>query len=95
MAADATAFEFPSEGSMENFVKLFEIMSKVLKFEWEPEMVQRLIEKHYLPTDRPLRNCHPRDLLLQVKNYCLFNKLPHQLTDESLDFACENYFSVM
>ncbi len=81
--------------SMENFVKLFEIMSKVLKFEWEPEMVQRLIEKHYLPTDRPLRNCHPRDLLLQVKNYCLFNKLPHQLTDESLDFACENYFSVM
>ncbi len=81
--------------SRENFVKLFEIMSRVMKFDWQPEMVERLIEKHYLPVDRPFRNCQPRDLLLQVRHYCLFNELPHELTDESLDFACDNYFSVM
>ena len=81
--------------SLENFVKLFEIMCKVYKFKWEPEMVQRLIEKHYIPVNRPFRNCHPRDLLLQVKNYCLYQKIPVVLTDEAFDFACENYFSVM
>ena len=81
--------------SIENFVKLFEIMCKIYKFEWKPELIKYLIETHYLPTDRPLRNCHPRDLLLQVTNYCKYLKLEKELTKESLDFACENYFSIM
>lgn len=81
--------------SIENFVKLFEIMCRIYKFEWRPELIKYLIEKHYLPTDRPFRNCHPRDLLLQVVNYCKYLKLDRELTVESLDFACENYFSIM
>ncbi len=81
--------------SIENFVKLFEIMCKIYKFEWRPEMIKYLIEKHYLPTDRPFRNCHPRDLLLQVVNYSKYLKIDRELTRQSLDFACENYFSIM
>ena len=82
--------------SVENFVKLFEIMCvKVFKVQYKPEMVKYLLETHYLPSNRPLRNCHPRDLLLQVKNYCRFLKRPFELSQESLDFACENYFSIM
>ncbi len=81
--------------SVENFVKLFKIMCGVYKFEWRPELIQQLIKKHYLPTNRPLRNCHPRDLLLQVTNYCKYLKRPIELSEEALDFACENYFSIM
>ncbi len=81
--------------SLENFVKLFEIMCKIYKFEWRPQLIKQLIEKHYVPKNRPLRNCHPRDLLLQVRNYCKYLKKPHELTEESLDFACDNYFSIM
>ena len=81
--------------SLENFVKLFEIMCKIYKFDWKPEMIKRLIEKHYLPVDRPFRNCHPRDLLLQIRNYCLYQKKPIELSDEGFDFAAENYFSVV
>jgi predicted ATPase with chaperone activity len=81
--------------SLQNFVKLFEIMCRFYKFEWRPEMIKRLIEKHYLPVERPFRNCHPRDLLLQVKNYCLYLKRPQELSDEAFDFAAENYFSVV
>ena len=81
--------------SIENFVKLFEIMCRIYKFEWRPDMIKYLIEKHYLPTDRPFRNCHPRDLLLQVVNYSKYLKIDRELTCESLDFACENYFSIM
>lgn len=81
--------------SLENFIKLFEIMCGVMKFEYKPAMIKRLIEKHYLPVGRPFRNCHPRDLLLQVKNYCLYLKRPLELTDEAFDFAAENYFSIV
>ena len=81
--------------SIENFVKLFEIMCKIYKFEWRPAMVKYLIEKHYLPNDRPFRNCHPRDLLLQVTNYSKYLKIEPEMTEETLDFACENYFSIM
>jgi hypothetical protein len=82
--------------SVENFVKLFEIMcNKVFKVQYKPELVKYLLETHYLPTNRPLRNCHPRDLLLQVQNYCRYLKRDFELTKEALDFACENYFSIM
>ncbi|MEL7500420.1 MAG: AAA family ATPase [Planctomycetota bacterium] len=84
-----------ADPSVENFVKLFKIMCGIYKFEWRPELIQWLIETHYIPTNRPLRNCHPRDLLLQVTNFCKFLKRPKELTQESLDFACENYFSIM
>ena len=36
-----------------------------------------------------------RDILLQVKYYCQYLSLPVRLTPEAIDFACENYFSVM
>lgn len=82
--------------SIENFVKLFQIMcEKVFKIEYKPELVKYLLETHYLPVDRPLRNCHPRDLILQVKNYTKYLKKPFELSKEALDFACDNYFAIM
>lgn len=81
--------------SVENFVKLFAIMCKVFKIEFRPDLMEYLLEKHYFPTKRPLRNCHPRDLLLQVQNFCKYKRQPVLLTEETLDFACENYFSIM
>ena len=81
--------------STENFVKLFAIMCKAMKVEFKPELIQYLLQTHYFPNNRPLRNCHPRDLLLQVINFCKYNKIPTEMTKETLDFACENYFSVM
>lgn len=79
----------------EDFIKLFEIMCKVVKVPYRDGAVEYLLDKHYLPINRPMRMCQPRDLLLQVKNYCLYNDLQVELKDEYLDFACENYFSVM
>ncbi|MEM0924566.1 MAG: AAA family ATPase [Planctomycetota bacterium] len=78
-----------------DFRKLFEIMCKVTKVPHNPEAIDYLIETHYKPINRPMRMCQPRDLLLQVKNYCLYNDIPIELKKEYFDFACENYFSVM
>lgn len=82
----------PHEG---DFRKLFEIMCQVLKVPHDPGSIDYLIETHYRAVNRPFRNCQPRDLLLQVRNYCLYNNLDIELRKEYLDFACDNYFSVM
>ena len=79
----------------EDFRKLFEIMCKVTKIPYNAAAVDYLIKKHYLAINRPFRNCQPRDLLLQVRNYCLYNDLPIELKNEYFDYAVENYFSVM
>jgi predicted ATPase with chaperone activity len=79
----------------EQFHKLCEIMAPNLGFQYNKAAVDYLIEKHYKPTNRPMRACQPRDLLLQVRNYCNYNNIPKVMTPETFDFACENYFSIM
>lgn len=79
----------------QDFRKLFEIMCKVLKIPYQAEPIEYLIERHYKPVKRPFRNCQPRDLLLQVRNYCLYHDRPVELRNEYFDYAVENYFSIM
>lgn len=84
--------ENPSEKA---FRKLFEIMCPNVGLPYKADVIDYLVEKHYKPTERPFRNCHPRDLLLQIRNYCLYNDTPMELKNDYVDFACENYFSIM
>lgn len=79
----------------EQFHKLCEIMAPNLGFQYNKAAVDYLIEKHYQPINRPMRACQPRDLLLQVRNYCMYHNMPKVMTPEAFDFACENYFSIM
>ncbi len=78
-----------------DFRRLFEIMCKVTKIPYNADAIDYVIKTHYLPVNRPFRNCQPRDLLLQVRNFCLYNDLEVELKNEYFDFACDNYFSVM
>ncbi len=75
--------------------KLFEIMCPRSGLPYTADVIEYLINTHYKPTGRPFRNCHPRDLLLQVRNYCLYHDEPLDLRNDYVDFACENYFSIM
>lgn len=79
----------------EHFIKLFDIMAPKVGLINDPEAIDYLIETHYIPKQRPFRNCQPRDLLLQVRNYCIYRRKPKKVTKEALDFAVDNYFSMM
>jgi len=79
----------------EEFRDLFKMMAPQLGFEYRPEPVDYLIEKHYRRTGRPFRCCHPRDLLLQVRSFCAYKKCPLELTEEYFDTAVDIYFAVM
>jgi DNA-binding PadR family transcriptional regulator len=82
----------PSE---EEFRQLLKIMVPKVGFEYRQESIDHLIEKHYKQAGRPFRNCQPRDLLMQVRNFCFFQGRPLELTKEYFDKAVENYFAVM
>ena len=79
----------------DEFRRLFELMGEKLGVAYRPKAVDYLIAKHYKEAHRPLRFCHPRDLLLQVRNYCQYHGLPAEMTNEHFDRAVENYFAVM
>ena len=55
-------------------------------------MVAYLQRRHYDPVSRPLRACHPRDLLDQVIALCRYRAIEPTITRELIDKACETYF---
>ncbi len=79
----------------DEFRNLFKLMCPKLGFEYVEEPVDYVVETHYKAVSRRFRCCQPRDLLMQVRNFCLFHNLPLELTSEYFDFAVENYFAVM
>jgi hypothetical protein len=82
----------PSENE---FRELFRIMCEKLGFAYDAAAVGYLVETHYKTKGRAYRLCQPRDLLLQVKNYCQYHSVPLKLSPEAFDAAVLNYFSVM
>jgi hypothetical protein len=77
------------------FHALFQIMCQKIGIAYDQDAVDHLIKNHYTKPGRELRACHPRDLLLQVRNYCLYEEIDLVLTRESMDFAVACYFSVL
>ena len=82
----------PDEAS---FRALLKVMAGKLDVEYDETAVEYLMQTHYKAVNRPLRCCQPRDLILQVRNYCRYIDQPAKLTQETIDFAVENYFAVM
>lgn len=82
----------PTEAS---FRKLFQIMAPIVGVEYDQASLDYLIEHHYKATDRPMRCCQPRDLLLQVRNITRYVGAPPVMSFENLDAAVDNYFAVM
>jgi predicted ATPase with chaperone activity len=79
----------------DQFRELCKLMAPTLGFEYDSVAIDYLIEKHYKEAKRPFRACQPRDLMLQVRNYCMFKQSAKKLSAEAFDIAIENYFSVM
>lgn len=75
------------------FHRLFEFYAPKLGFRYRREAVDYLIQTHYRPLARGLRRCHPRDLLGQIRNYCVYNELPVEMLPEHFDRVVKSYFT--
>ncbi len=73
------------------------IWNKILKSKGipeNPEMFERLMQ-FYQTAKRPMRMCHPRDLIAQIENYATYHRANPTVTERSLELALSNYFSIM
>ena len=77
------------------FAKLFESACQAAGCQFLPEAVRYLVETHYAPHGRPLRRCHPRDLLSQIQNYCVYYGRPVELRPDYVDRVVKSYFTAV
>jgi predicted ATPase with chaperone activity len=60
---------------------------------FEPDDLDRFIERHYAATGRPYRRCHPRDVVSHAIDMIHFEGLDYRLTSDLLDRAWESCFT--
>jgi MoxR-like ATPase len=86
-------YKIPVEDpSVEEFTQIFEMNCEHRKLRYHQVMVAYLHRRHYKPVGRPLRACHPRDLLDQVTALCRYRGIEPAISRELLDAACSSYF---
>jgi DNA-binding PadR family transcriptional regulator len=78
--------------TVEQFTRIFEMYCTRRQLYFDTRFIGYLQQRHYGPTKRHLRACHPRDLIEQVMALCRYRGTPVVITEELLDRACESYF---
>jgi predicted ATPase with chaperone activity len=78
----------------DQFKILMQRVCHTMAIPYDEPMVNYLIRTHY-QGKRPFRACQPRDLLLQIRHAATYLGIEPRLTVESLNLACQNYFSAM
>ncbi len=82
-----------TDPDVDEFCELFRLYAEDVNCEFEMDAVSHLIERHYEPFHRPLRRCHPRDLIKQIRNYCAYHNLPLEMRPEYFDRVVGSYFT--
>lgn len=78
--------------SYEAFREIFCRICQAKGVPYDDQTLAYLLREHYIKKQRPLRACHPRDLIDQVVDIARFLNMPPRLSEETIDEACESYF---
>lgn len=74
------------------FQLIFQRFAESRQLECSPELVRGFVDRHYKASDKPLRRCHPRDVITHAIDIINFESLPLRLTDDVLDRAFRSCF---
>ena len=77
---------------LHEFSQIFELNCRRRGLSFDPSMMTYLHQEHYRATGRPLRACHPRDLLDQMTALCRYRGVEPMVSPELIDAACRSYF---
>jgi len=78
--------------TIDQFSRIFELNCRQRHLRFHQVMVAYLQRRHYGPMRRPMRACHPRDLLDHVTALCRYRSIEPVITRELLDAAIDAYF---
>ena len=76
----------------EEFLRILERVCQERDITFSEEGASYLMEHHYAETGRPLRGCHPRDLMELVEDIARYRGRVPALDPDLIDLACESYF---
>jgi predicted ATPase with chaperone activity len=79
--------------SPEQFRTIFEDVCNRRGFKFDEESFIYLLRKYYRDMERPLRACHPRDLLKQMIIFATYRDEPPVMTKTLVDRAARSYFA--
>jgi predicted ATPase with chaperone activity len=79
----------------EQFRVLLETLAGHMDIVLPPGSVPYLMERHYRQAGRPMRFCHPRDLLLQISHQCAFERRRGVAAPSDWDRAVSTYFGAI
>jgi predicted ATPase with chaperone activity len=79
----------------DQFRDLFEQTCQQQGVNYDAESLDHLLAEHYSARGRPMRFCHPRDLVHQIGIFCRFRGLPPAVSRQAVDAAATDYFSAM
>jgi predicted ATPase with chaperone activity len=83
------------DASEDEFHRLFELYAEQFGCDYRRDVVDDLLTRHYRPVGRPLRRCHPRDLLSQIRNFCVYNEREVEMRPDYFDRVVKSYFTVV
>jgi hypothetical protein len=78
--------------TIEEFSRIFELNCRRRQLPFHRILVTYLERRYYGLSRRPMRACHPRDLLDQVTALCRYRGSEPTITRDLLDKACNAYF---
>jgi hypothetical protein len=84
-----------TDPSVEEFHQLFRLYAPRFRCEYRTQVIEYLVQEHYIRAGRALRRCHPRDLLSQIRNYCVYKEVPMEMLPEYFDRVVNSYFTVV
>lgn len=77
------------------FAALVEELAGKMHVRLEPRSVKYLVERHFKMADRPMRFCHPRDLLQQVVHLARYRGVEPVAGPQEWDHVVRNYFGLV
>jgi predicted ATPase with chaperone activity len=80
----------PSEA---HYRQIFTMASEARGIEFDEDAYAYLMQKYYTDMDRPLRACHPRDLIKQMAMIAKYRGKPLIMSKELVDQAARTYFA--
>jgi hypothetical protein len=78
--------------TVEAYMRIFELNCRRRQLPFHRVLVTYLQRRYYGLNRRPMRACHPRDLLDQVTALCRYRGSQPSIDRDLLDKACEAYF---
>jgi predicted ATPase with chaperone activity len=75
------------------FYRIFMSVCRARGIKFDKQAFVHLLREYYFNAGRPLKACHPRDLLDQLTDFANYRDIEPEMTTELIDLAARSYFA--